>query len=189
MTAEPATFRCPTAARWLAHALAAAVLAAATIASQPDPSAPSGSSLLRPIVIVFGAGLGLWVLRRGAVLRRSVALGDAGMTIGIGRRERTLEYRDVVSIDARMSFEAALQWVPTVGIVDVFEHTWEIPMAIEDGPRFLDLFLERCGREDLRVWADARAIRRRLARAPWFVPAAYAVAAILVLGAGWIHAR
>jgi len=189
VTELPVTFRCPRAARWLAHVLAAAVLAAATIASQPDPSDPSGSSLLRPIVVAFGAGLALWVLRRGAVLRRRVSIGESGVTLSVGRRERTLEYRDVVSLDARIPFESNLQWVPTLGIVDVFEHTWEIPMAIEDGPRLLDRFLDRCDRDDLRVWAEARAIRPRLERARWFVPAAYVVAVAMVLGAIWIQAR
>ena len=184
----PSTFRCPVAARWLPHALAAAVLAALTIVSQPGDSDPSRSSFLRPIVIVVGAGLGLWVLRRGAVLRRQVTLGAAGMSIALGRRERTLEYRDVASIDARIPFEASWQWVPTVVVVDVFEHSWEIPMAIDDGPRLLETFLDRCDRDDLRVWADARSIRRRLSRGPRFVPIAYAVAVLLVVGAIWIQA-
>jgi len=160
------------------------------IASAPKPDAdPADTRLLRPMVVAIGAGLAWWVLRRGSVLRREFRLGPEGLTVSIGRHRRTLEYRDVAGVEARIPFEGRMQWVAVVSVTDVFEKSWEVPIALRRGPEWLDGLLERCGREDLAVWAEARGVRRRMERSGWFVIGGYVVAGGLLVGSVLVHLR
>jgi hypothetical protein len=144
---------------------------------------------LRPLVVTAGVVVAFWSLRRGSVLRRHVVLDDRGLTLGLGGRERSVELQDVTTIQLRQPFEGVMHWVPTVAVVDVFEQSWEIPTVLVDGPEWLERFLDACGREDLRTWAEARGIKRSMERSGWFVPVAYAVACGLVLGAIVLYLR
>lgn len=190
MSQEGRTYRCSAAARWLPRVLAGAVLAAAMIASWPRPDAvPPPPRLLQPLVVVLGAAFALWVVRKGSVLRREIDLGVDGLTFRIGRHERVLDYVDVRRIDGRGPFEGVLHWVPAVVLIDVFEKAWDVPVALEDGPAFLDDLLDAAGDDELQAWAEARGLRGRMERAGWFVPSGYVAAAVLVAGAVGMYLR
>ncbi len=180
-------WRCPTSVRWLPRALAGAVLAAGVISARTldrtaDPVLASRVGLL---VTLAAAALAWLVVRTGGIVRLEIRLGEDAVEVSGGRRERALEYRDVVALDFAAPMTAGRRWVPALTLLDRFDQTWPLPAWVDDPRALLRGILEHAGRTDLEVWAEARRIGDRLERAHralwlfWALVPALPVAAIL----------
>ncbi len=99
-------YRCPPSARWLPRVLGAAVLAATLVAAYAvDPrGALPRSAMLRGLLAVVGAGLALWIVRKGAEVRTQVVLGREGVEFRSGRGRAALAYADIGALDRAPSF-------------------------------------------------------------------------------------
>ncbi len=177
--------RCSRGGIWLPRVLAAAVLLAAVIASRTlDPDHLFASSrIFRPLVIVLGGIVALWILKDGGIVRWSVRAGESGLVFRVGRKENLLEYRDIVHIDYHLPFSDGRHWLTAMVLTDRLEGHWRIPSFIGDGKGLLEELLRQADRNELIAWSDARRIPVRIGRGAGSLGLWYGVAGtVLALG-------
>ncbi len=184
-------YRCGTAARWLPRALAGSVLAVALmVAYDVDPEGQAwGSGVFRGLLGAAGGIAALWIVRRGGELRGAVRPGRDAVAFERGRGEAEVGYRELVELDWSPPLGPSRSWLPALLLVERSGRAWRVPGLLRDGERLLAEILERAGRDDLRAWAEARALERRMAGAGRRVAAGYAVAAALAVLAALVHLR
>ena len=183
-----AIFVCPAAALWLPRALAGSVLAATVfVTGRVDPLATLvGSRAFRTGLVLVGAIVALWILRRGNEVRMSIAVRSKSLAFRLGRADLTLRFDRIQAVRYDAPFGASRSWLPAVVLVERGDRDWRLPAMLEEGPRLIDEIVERSGREDLAAWADALRLRQRMGRSPMRVRVGYTLAlAILALGVGY----
>jgi hypothetical protein len=166
MSEAGAVYRCPTAARWLPRALAAALLAAILVTAlsvDPQGVLATWSRAFRGALAVAGAAAALWIVRRGGELRREVRVLDDALEFRDGKRLDRLPYADVAVLEFANSFGVGRSWLPALMVLDRKGRAWRVPSLIEAGDRLVGELLERAGRSDLEAWAAARNIERKMA--------------------------
>jgi hypothetical protein len=159
------------------------VLVSAYIASTGvDPAGVvPGSRTVSLLVIVFGAGLSLWIVRGGAEVHFTYAPEPERLVVRSGRHEREVAFMDVTAVRFDAPLQTFRRWIPTVVLLDRFEIAWRIPAFIDDGEELLEEVLRRVDRDEVRMWVEARGVGRSMRRAGWMVPVGYVVAGVAVV--------
>jgi hypothetical protein len=185
---EPSFYRCSLAARWLPRVLAATVLVAAVLAAYRfDPhQVLSASRYLRSLLVVLGAALALWIVRKGGEVRTSFAVTAEELLIRHGSREYSLRLQDLDRLAYETPFAQSRTWLSALVLRDRFGQTWRVSAYLRQGDRFLEELLARTGRSDLRAWADTLRLREIMARADRRLLLGYG-ASVLILAAGLIY--
>lgn len=141
---------------------------------------------LGPFVGMVGAVTALWLVHRGGEVRRRITVDATAVTVRQGRFEHTLLWSDVRELRWQAPFTARGLWLSALAVVDSGGRVWRVPAMIGDGPGLLRAMLRCSERSDLRAWAEALSLERRLRRAPWIVAGGYTIAlAIVAVGAGF----
>jgi len=176
--------RCGFACRWVPRVLGSAMLTATYIASRAiDPEGlVSATSTIRPMVVVVGAVLALWLVRSGSEVHLKVGAGNDGVVFRAHGRERILMYSDIVGIRYDGPMAAGKRWIPAIVLVDRTGLSWRIPALVEGCRTLLETILQRCGDSGVRAWADARRVDARIGGSRWIVITGYIVS-VLVLSA------
>jgi hypothetical protein len=158
------TFRCGAAARWLPRTLAAAVLAAGTMAAfRMDPHGVLFSSTyIRNGIILAGAVAALYIVRLGAEVRTTVAVGEEGLIFSHGAKSHALPYANISRLGYAAPFAANRSWLPAMLVFDKDRGCWRVLSMMREGDRLLQLMLETAGREDLASWSETLALERRM---------------------------
>ncbi|MDX1388326.1 MAG: hypothetical protein R3344_04005, partial [Acidobacteriota bacterium] len=175
-------YRCGPAAVWLPRVLGGALLAAATVlvfGVDPGGSVPY-SSLVKGLVLTVAAAGALWIVRRGSEVRLEFGIGPSGLRLASRRRMLELPWKSIETLDYDPPLGTRSGWIPAMVLVDDRGRRWRIPAVVRDGPGLLEGILVRTARHDLRTWAEARRLRRRLERARAFVASGYVLAAAIV---------
>lgn len=181
----PEVFRCSAAARWLPRALAGATLSTSLFMMFriEHQDALGVFQALRVIVVLLGAALALWLLRRGAELRVRVTLEAARLRLAYGARSAALDFESIGRLEYETPFAASRSWIPATILLDRQGRPWRLPALLSRGDGLIAELLQRSGRNDLAAWVDALNLSRRMGRASRLVGAGYLVAAaILAVG-------
>jgi hypothetical protein len=176
-------FRCGLAARWLPRALGGAVLAAATLAALRLGLQGDHPLLIyvRNFSALVGALLALWIVRKGAEVRRAIEVGDDGLSFVYRSRRAVLRFEEIVRLGYAAPFAHERNWLPAMLVHDRNRQSWRVPAVVRDGDRLMALFLETTGRSDLETWANTLALSRRMAASGRRVAIGYALAAAVLL--------
>ncbi len=180
---DPPVFRCSAAARWLPRTLAAAVLVSAMILSMRIYAGVAGSgwSHSRTFVILVGAAVALMIVRAGGMVRVELSLLDEALHLRVGKYERELPYELIVSLGYDTPFVKPREWLPAMVLIDRFNKAWRIPALLVDGDRFVTQLTAAAGRDDLRSFASAHDLVRKMRATRSRLVVGYSVAAALVL--------
>lgn len=181
-------YRCSAWALWLPRILGASVLASSLLAAfrfNSRESLGGWIDYLGPFVGLVGAATALWLVRRGGEVRRRFVPGPEALIVSQGRFEHHLRWQEVRELRWQAPFAARGCWLGALAILDRDGRMWRVPSVITDGPALLRAVLERSGRSDLRSWAEALNLDRRLGRGPLTVLCGY-LTALAVVAAGWI---
>jgi hypothetical protein len=176
-------YRCGVAARWLPRALAGSVLVAAMLLALrllPASGVP-GAREFRAGLVVLAAVAALWVVRKGGEARIEVGVGPMGLFLFRGPHRTDLSFEEVDGLRYEAPFGPSKSWVPAAVLTDRRGTAWRMSGFLEHGDDLIDELLELSGREDLRAWADALGIRRRMAGASRRVGLGYGISAIVLL--------
>jgi len=175
-------YTCGRAAHWLPRTLAGALLLAGLLAAaRVDPEAAvSGSRRFRALVVLAGAVLALWVVRKGGEVRQGVVSGDDALEVRYGARSRRLAYADVDAIRWDGPFGAGRSWLPAAVLVDREGREWRLCSLLQRGERLLGEIVERSRRPALATWAAEYRVGRRLARTGLRLIAGYAGSALVL---------
>ena len=185
---EVASFRCGPAARWLPRVLAAALLAAGTLAAfRMDPHGVLlGSSYLRNGVALAAGLFALWIVRKGTEVRMVVGVGDEDLIMSHGSRSFKLPYDRIDRLGYAAPFAATRNWLPALLIWDKERTCWRILSLLSDGDRLLRLLLEKTDRDDLAAWSETLKLERLMQRSGHRVAMGYILSAA-ILAAGLVY--
>jgi len=185
---EVERFRCSAAARWLPRALAASVLASATLAAfRMDPEGILlGSSWLRNGIALAGALVALWIVRKGGETRIVAGIDDEGLVLSYGSRSSKLPFARMSRLGYAAPFAATRNWLPAMLVWDKHKGCWRVLALLGEGDRLLRTLLARAGREDLAAWADSLKLEKRMAEAGRRVLIGYIISAV-ILAAGLLY--
>jgi hypothetical protein len=181
-------YRCSIAAVWLPRILAASLLVSGLFAAREiDPAGVVPfSGPVRTVIVIAAAAGALWLVRGGSEVRLRVAVDSTHLTFSAGRHSRKLPIADVRALDFVSAFGTRTRWMPAVVIADRHGGRWRVPAVLREGSQLVETIVERSEREELRAWAEARRLHRRIARAAYLVPVGYVVALALPLLALWL---
>jgi hypothetical protein len=182
------SFRCSTAARWLPRALAASILASATLAAfRMDPQGILlGSPWLRNGIALGGALVALWVIRKGGETRIVAGIDDDELVLSYGSRSSRLPFDRMDRLGYAAPFAATRNWLPAMLIWDRRKGCWRLLSLVREGDRLLRTLLSKAGREDLAAWADSMKLEKRMAAAGRRVMIGYLISAA-ILAAGLLY--
>jgi hypothetical protein len=185
---EAEIFRCSLAARWLPRALAASVLAAATLAAfRMDPHGILlGSTWLRNGIALAGALAALWIVRKWGETRITATIDDDGLLLSHGSRSSRLPFARMSRLGYAAPFAATRNWLPAMLIWDKHQGCWRILSLMHEGDRLLRTLLEKADREDLATWAESLQLERRMAASGRRVMIGYILSAV-ILTAGLLY--
>lgn len=178
-----ACFRCGLAARWLPRALGGACLAAATLAALRLDLQGEHSLLthVRNFSVLFGGVVALWIVRKGAEVRRVLEVDDEGVAFIYRSRRSLLRFTDMVRLGYAAPFADSRNWLPAMLIHDRHRQVWRIPALVGGGDLLLERLLRKSGRSDLESWAETLALARRMAGSGRRIAIGYALAGAVLL--------
>lgn len=186
------TWRCGVAARWLPRALGGAALALGTavaLSIAPEAAGPFARRA-RLALALAGAGVALWLVRKGAEVRRSVRLEGHGVVLEQPGASAELAFADIENLRYEPPFAASrAAWLPALVLVDGQGRRWRIPALVERGEELVERLVEAAGRADLAAWATALELGRRMARVRLRLAVGYAISAACVVAAAWVLSR
>jgi hypothetical protein len=172
----------------LPRALAASVLIASVLVTfRVDPyEVVSASKYLRTLVVLLGAVLALWLVRKGGEVRTAFAVVGDELVVRHGSREYSLRLEDLERLAYETPFAQSRTWLPALVLRDRFGQAWRVTALLQAGDRFLDELLARTGRSDLRAWAETLSLHEIMGRAGRRILIGYAAAGA-ILAAGLIY--
>jgi hypothetical protein len=176
-------FRCGLAARWLPRVLGGAVLAAVTLAALRLDLRGDHPFLthVRNFSVLFGGLVALWIVRKGAEIRRIFEVDDEGVTFIYRSRRAVLRFKDMVRLGYAAPFADSRNWLPAMLLHDRHRQVWRVPALVGEGDQLLSLLLEKAGRSDLESWAETLALARRMAGSRRRTAIGYALALAVLL--------
>jgi hypothetical protein len=186
---ETRVYRCGAAARWLPRVLGGAVLVTAMLVALrllPASGVP-GAREFRAGLVVLAAVVALWVVRKGGEARIEVGVGPNGLFLFRGPHRSDLAYDEIDGLRYDAPFGASKSWVPATVLTDRRGATWRLSGFLDRGERLIEDLLELSGRDDLRAWADALQIPRRMAGSSRRVGLGYGFAALVLLTGAIFH--
>ncbi len=177
------SFRCGLAARWLPRILGGAVLAAATLAALRLDLQGDHPLLfhVRNFTALVGGLLALFIVRKGAEVRRVIEVDDDGLSFTYRSRTSVLRFEEITRLGYAGPFADGRNWLPAMLLHDRDRRSWRVPALVGEGERLLAIFLKNAGRSDLESWAEALALARRMASSGRRTAIGYTLAAAVLL--------
>ena len=177
-------FESSSAARWMPRAIAGGVIAVATVWALDITAVQRSGVMLRGLALAIGAYFALWALRTGSEVLTRVRLEGDRLWLDAPGRTRELRYAAIerVGWDGPCA-RSARQWLPAAVLFDEEGAAYRLPATLVDGETLVEEILQRAGREELRSWEEALAIKARMARPERVVAIGYTVAAAILIAA------
>jgi len=141
------------------------------------------------ILIMAGALVSWWLLRRGNEVRVRWTLTDRALHWSLGRTRTQLAFDDIASLDYDAPFATRGYWLPAWTLHDRQGRVWRVSALIGRAPELLAALLQRSGRSDLAAWAESRSVASRLRRARVLIGWAYGLSLGLVVAAAVVGLR
>lgn len=172
------------AARWMPRAIAAGVVAVATVWALEISVVNRSGVMLRGIALVVGAYVALMVIRTGSEVLTRVRLESDRLWIDTPGRSREVRYEALERIgwDSPCARSARL-WLPAAVLFDDEGVAYRLPATLERGEQLIETILARADREELRSWEEALGVRARMGRPERVVWIGYLVAAAILIAA------
>jgi hypothetical protein len=130
--------------------------------------------------VLVGGIVALWLVRQGGETRIEVGLGCEGLFLFRGAHRTVLRYDDIDALRYDAPLGSSRSWLPATVLTDRHDTEWRVSALLDRGDDLISELLRLSGRDDLRAWADALRIGRRMAGASRRVGLGYGVAAAVL---------
>jgi len=165
--------------------LGAAVLIAAMLVALrlETPARVPTAEMFRRGLVMAAALVALWIVRRGGEMRRTVEVGERGLSFAGGAQPVELRYDEIETLRYVAPFGASRDWLPALALHDRAGRVFRVPAFVERGERLVERILECADRDDLRAWADAQKLGPRMGATRRRLVAGYALCGSVVVAA------